>query len=71
MLREKTSYLAYVTFYSPRGGLIREAKVPMQELRLIVQGAYACGGQGPLRTQPTGLLTSTERACMHVHDHRV
>ena len=41
LLAVATVYLAYVTFYSPRGGIIREAKLPMQELGLILQGAYA------------------------------
>ena len=30
-------------FYSQRGGLIRETKLPMQELELKLQGGRICG----------------------------
>ena len=44
-----TSLLAVATdlwtpFYSQGAGLIRETKLPMQELELKIQGAYARGG---------------------------
>ena len=34
------------TFYSQRGGLIRETKLPMQELELKMQGSLCARGEG-------------------------